>query len=94
MWDATIEEKLAWMDQMTSAETAAAMPNYVGTSIFNYNKVGRRARFLIRPRLSAIMHQETTFELFRAGKDADNAVAKAWFANGTVAEGGKMGGGG
>ncbi|ORY88638.1 glycoside hydrolase superfamily [Leucosporidium creatinivorum] len=38
MWEASIEEKLAWMEQMTSKETAEAMPHYVGTSWFNYDK--------------------------------------------------------
>ena len=33
MWKATIEEKLAWIDQMTSAETAKAMPHYVGSEL-------------------------------------------------------------
>lgn len=34
MWKADIEEKLAWVDQLTSAETAKAMPNYVGGAGF------------------------------------------------------------
>ncbi|GAA5988395.1 hypothetical protein JCM10908_003547 [Rhodotorula pacifica] len=37
-WEATIEERLAWLDQCTSAETAKAMPHYVGISYFNYDK--------------------------------------------------------
>ncbi|GAA6057184.1 hypothetical protein JCM3770_004366, partial [Rhodotorula araucariae] len=38
MWDASIEERLAWLDQLTSEEAAKAMPNYVGITWFNYNK--------------------------------------------------------
>lgn len=45
MWEATIEEKLAWMEQMTSKETAEAMPHYVGTAWFN---VRRSALLLLR----------------------------------------------
>ncbi|KAK4056092.1 hypothetical protein OIO90_002823 [Microbotryomycetes sp. JL221] len=37
-WDAPIEEKFAWMDEMTSKETAKAVPNYIGTMWFNYDK--------------------------------------------------------
>lgn len=44
MWDATIEEQLAWMDQMTSKETAEAMPHYVGTSWFNVGLTGAALR--------------------------------------------------
>lgn len=35
MWNAGIEEKLAWVNQLTSAETANAMPNYVGGECFS-----------------------------------------------------------
>ncbi|BGP20884.1 hypothetical protein JCM10213v2_009049 [Rhodosporidiobolus nylandii] len=38
MWVATIEERLAWLDQLTSAETAAKLPHYVGITWFNYDK--------------------------------------------------------
>ncbi|GAA6042732.1 hypothetical protein JCM8097_005554 [Rhodosporidiobolus ruineniae] len=37
-WTGTIDERLAWLNQTTSAETAKAMPNYVGISWFNYMK--------------------------------------------------------
>ncbi|EMS21420.1 glycoside hydrolase family 26 protein [Rhodotorula toruloides NP11] len=37
-WSATIDERLAWLDQLTSAATAKAMPYYVGISWFNYDK--------------------------------------------------------
>ncbi|GAA5909600.1 hypothetical protein JCM6882_003470 [Rhodosporidiobolus microsporus] len=37
-WEATIEERLAWLADTTSAETAKAMPHHVGVSWFNYNK--------------------------------------------------------
>ncbi|TKA51435.1 hypothetical protein B0A53_05348 [Rhodotorula sp. CCFEE 5036] len=37
-WEATIEERIAWLDQLTSAETAKAMPHYVGIAWFNYDK--------------------------------------------------------
>ncbi|GAA6050670.1 hypothetical protein NBRC10513_004210 [Rhodotorula toruloides] len=37
-WRATIEERLAWLDELTSAATAKAMPHYVGISWFNYDK--------------------------------------------------------
>ncbi|ORY47092.1 glycoside hydrolase superfamily [Leucosporidium creatinivorum] len=37
-WVATIDERLAWLAQGTAAETATAMPNYVGISWFNYDK--------------------------------------------------------
>ncbi|GAA5970392.1 hypothetical protein JCM11641_001691 [Rhodosporidiobolus odoratus] len=38
MWVASIDERLAWLDQLTSEETAKAMPHYVGISWFNYDK--------------------------------------------------------
>ncbi|BGP44038.1 hypothetical protein JCM10449v2_008095 [Rhodotorula kratochvilovae] len=38
MWVASVEERLAWLDQLTSEETAKAMPNYVGITWFNYDK--------------------------------------------------------
>lgn len=31
-WEATIKERIAWLDQLTSAETAKAMPHYVGSA--------------------------------------------------------------
>ncbi|POY72758.1 hypothetical protein BMF94_4165 [Rhodotorula taiwanensis] len=37
-WAATIDERLAWLDQTTSAETAKAMPHYVGIAWFTYFK--------------------------------------------------------
>ncbi|GAA5872753.1 hypothetical protein JCM3774_005051 [Rhodotorula dairenensis] len=37
-WEASIKERLAWLDQLTSAETAKAMPHYVGIAWFNYDK--------------------------------------------------------
>ncbi|TNY22278.1 hypothetical protein DMC30DRAFT_445440 [Rhodotorula diobovata] len=38
MWVATVEERLAWLDELTSEETAKAMPHYVGITWFNYDK--------------------------------------------------------
>lgn len=35
MWVATVEERLAWLDELTSEETAKAMPHYVGITWFN-----------------------------------------------------------
>ncbi|BGP28122.1 hypothetical protein JCM10295v2_007109 [Rhodotorula toruloides] len=37
-WSSTIDERLAWLDELTSAATAQAMPHYVGISWFNYDK--------------------------------------------------------
>ncbi|GAA5932681.1 hypothetical protein JCM1841_006936 [Sporobolomyces salmonicolor] len=37
-WNGTIDERLAWLAQITSEATAAAMPNFVGVSWFNYLK--------------------------------------------------------
>ncbi|GAA5856715.1 hypothetical protein JCM5353_003811, partial [Sporobolomyces roseus] len=37
-WEGGVEERLTWMDQCTSAETAKAMPYYIGVSWFNYDK--------------------------------------------------------
>ncbi|GAA6005909.1 hypothetical protein JCM11491_004057 [Sporobolomyces phaffii] len=37
-WVGPIEERLTWLDQCTSEETAKAMPHYVGVSWFNYDK--------------------------------------------------------
>ncbi|GAA5912048.1 hypothetical protein JCM8208_006468 [Rhodotorula glutinis] len=38
MWVASVEERLAWLDELTSEETAKAMPHYVGITWFNYDK--------------------------------------------------------
>ncbi|GAA5845867.1 hypothetical protein JCM9279_002405 [Rhodotorula babjevae] len=38
MWVASVEERLAWLDDLTSEATAKAMPHYVGISWFNYDK--------------------------------------------------------
>ncbi|GAA5851901.1 hypothetical protein JCM8547_000093 [Rhodosporidiobolus lusitaniae] len=73
-WDATIEERLGWLNQTTSEETAKAMPHYVGVSWFNYDK-------------------EEQFKLWIADDSSTNDVSKAWFAEGTVAEGAAMGNG-
>ncbi|GAA5947710.1 hypothetical protein JCM3765_001045 [Sporobolomyces pararoseus] len=37
-WEGPIEDRLTWLDQCTSAETAKTMPHLVGVSWFNYNK--------------------------------------------------------
>ncbi|GAA6010141.1 hypothetical protein JCM10207_005636 [Rhodosporidiobolus poonsookiae] len=37
-WEGDVEERLSWLDQCTSEETATAMPHYVGVSWFNYDK--------------------------------------------------------
>ncbi|GAA5978580.1 hypothetical protein JCM5350_003148 [Sporobolomyces pararoseus] len=37
-WEGPIEDRLGWLDQCTSAETAKEMPYLVGVSWFNYNK--------------------------------------------------------
>ncbi|GAA5899637.1 hypothetical protein JCM5296_001382 [Sporobolomyces johnsonii] len=37
-WNGTIDERLAWLAQITSEATATAMPNFVGVSWFNYLK--------------------------------------------------------
>ncbi|TNY22241.1 glycoside hydrolase superfamily [Rhodotorula diobovata] len=37
-WKATMEERLAWLEELTSEDAAKAMPHYVGVSWFNYNK--------------------------------------------------------
>ncbi|GAA5909575.1 hypothetical protein JCM6882_003459 [Rhodosporidiobolus microsporus] len=72
MWVATIDERLAWMDELTSAETAKAFPHYVGIAWFNYNK-------------------EQQFKLWMKEDESVNEKSKAWFADGTVAEGAPMG---
>ncbi|GAA5828505.1 hypothetical protein JCM11251_000822 [Rhodosporidiobolus azoricus] len=74
MWVATIEERLAWMDELTSAGTAKAFPHYVGIAWFNYNK-------------------EQQFKLWMKEDESVNQKSKAWFAEGTVAEGAPMGNG-
>ncbi|KPV72871.1 glycoside hydrolase family 26 protein [Rhodotorula graminis WP1] len=38
MWVASVEERLAWLDELTSEATAKAMPHYVGITWFNYDK--------------------------------------------------------
>jgi len=35
MWVASVEERLAWLDELTSEETARALPHYVGITWFN-----------------------------------------------------------
>ncbi|GAA6061496.1 hypothetical protein JCM10212_000200 [Sporobolomyces blumeae] len=37
-WEAPIEDRLKWLDELTSEETAKAMPYYVGITWFNYDK--------------------------------------------------------
>ncbi|GAA5831028.1 hypothetical protein JCM3766R1_006210 [Sporobolomyces carnicolor] len=37
-WEGPIEDRLTWLDQCTSPETAKAIPHYIGVSWFNYLK--------------------------------------------------------
>ncbi|GAA5935833.1 uncharacterized protein JCM15063_001819 [Sporobolomyces koalae] len=37
-WEGPIEERLGWLEQCTSKETAEAMPYFVGVTWFNYKK--------------------------------------------------------
>lgn len=53
MWDATPDERLAWMDQLTSAETAKAMPHYIGATWFN---VSDSQRDVLKTLLKTVLH--------------------------------------
>lgn len=46
-WEANIKERIAWLDQLTSAETGRAMPYYVGsTDLFPDSRVSSRVNDL------------------------------------------------
>jgi len=45
-WKATMEERLAWLEELTSEDTAKAMPHHVGISWFNVRRLLASVCFL------------------------------------------------
>lgn len=98
MWNANIDEKLAWVNQLTSAETANAMPNYVGgkpdsAQILPAGAVSPDTTVVCRSATWFNYDKEQKFELWESGKDWDNSQTQKWMQSGTVASGARMGGG-
>lgn len=92
MWDANAEEKLAWVDQLTNAETANAMPNYVG-GVYGVSCKPARCLTLLFAATWFNYDKEQQFELYKAGATWDNEQTVKFLSSGTVASGARMGGG-
>jgi hypothetical protein len=64
MWVATIDERLAWLDQLTSEETAKAMPHYVGSTFGCLLYSSRASMVLTDVHLSSIPIRHPTVSWF------------------------------
>jgi hypothetical protein len=88
-WEATIEERIAWLDQLTSAETAKAMPHYVGSAC--RSEVGPvetmhgqlTAHFLYTVAWFNY-DKEQEFRLWIEGDDKVNGAMKDWLQKSNI----------
>ncbi|KAK4049716.1 hypothetical protein OIV83_003991 [Microbotryomycetes sp. JL201] len=89
----TIEDKFAWMDQMTSEETAKAMPHYVGSESKLIHAARKRVTRLLAKLEAAWFNydKERAYKLWKKGSNSDNEFAKKWFHDGTSQSGASFG---
>jgi len=92
-WEGGIEERLTWMDQCTSEETAKAMPHYIGVVRFFLTLFSSiRHSF---PSLQSWFNydKEREFRLWIENESDVNDAAKKWFSDtdGMSAEGATAG---